>query len=114
MITADAGILNLKHKILEEVAKMAWEEDMTEEAKDRLIYEISPGPRAQYRCCVYKERELVKQRIRLASGLNPTPLSTSNNVVQVLSPACEECPIASYTVTDNCRLCMGKACLNAC
>ena len=114
MITADAGILNLKHKIIEEVAKMAWEEDLTDEAKDRLVYEISPGPTAQYRCCVYKERELVKQRIRLATGKCPVPGKESANVVQVLPPACEECPIASYTVTDNCRLCMGKACLNAC
>ncbi len=114
MITADAGILNLKHKILEEVARLAWEEELTDENKERLVYEISPGPTAQYRCCVYKERELVKQRIRLAQGKCPTPQKESDNIIQVLSPACEECPISSYTVTDNCRLCMGKACMNSC
>lgn len=38
----------------------------------------------------------------------------SRNVVQVINAACEECPIASYVVTDNCRKCMGKACQNSC
>jgi len=38
----------------------------------------------------------------------------SDNVVQVINAACEECPIASYIVTDNCRKCMGKACQNSC
>ncbi len=37
-----------------------------------------------------------------------------SNVVQVINAACEECPIASYIVTDNCRKCMGKACQNSC
>ena len=114
MITADAGILNLKHKIIEETARLAWKGELDEEGKEKLIYEISPGPMAKYRCCVYKERELVKQRINLAQGKCPTPQVESNNIIQVLSPACEECPISSYTVTDNCRLCMGKACMNSC
>ena len=34
--------------------------------------------------------------------------------IQVINSACEECPIARYTVTDNCRLCMMKACKQAC
>ena len=73
-------------------------------------YDISPGPVAQYRCCVYKEREVSEQRIRLSLGQNPDPASDSKNIVQVIRPACEECPLSAYTVTDNCRLCMGKAC----
>ena len=30
------------------------------------------------------------------------------------SSACEDCPISSYVVTDNCQNCIGKACINAC
>ena len=116
MITNDVGIVHLKHVILEEVARLAWEDNLTEEAKDALVYKIIPGPLAQYRCCIYKEREIVRQRIRLAEGLCPTaePDQQSDSVIQVIRPACEECPISSYTVTDNCRLCVGKACLNSC
>ena len=30
-----------------------------------------PGPQAHYRCCIYKEREIIKQRVRLAEGKCP-------------------------------------------
>ncbi len=114
MITNDQGIIGVKHKIDEEIARLAWKGEITEEDKEALVLKMIPGPQAEYRCCIYKERELVRQRIRLAMGLNPTPDSDSKNVVQVLTPACEGCPISSYTVTDNCRLCTGKACANSC
>ena len=116
MITNDEGIVHLKHTILEEVARLAWDDNLTPEAKDALVYKIIPGPIAKYRCCIYKEREIVRQRIRLAEGLCPTavPEYQSDNVIQVIRPACEECPISSYTVTDNCRLCVGKPCQSSC
>ncbi|MBQ7562412.1 MAG: 4Fe-4S dicluster domain-containing protein [Lachnospiraceae bacterium] len=114
MVTNDQGLLSIKHKIDEEVARLAWQGEITEEAKEELVYKISPGPKSEYRCCIYKERELVRQRIRLSLGLNPTPENMSKNIVQVLTPACESCPISAYTVTDNCRLCTGKACYNSC
>ncbi len=116
MITNDVGIVSLRHLIIEEMARMAWAGTLSSEDKERLVYKIIPGPLAQYRCCIYKERELVRQRIRLSEGLCPTadPESQSDSVIQILKPACEECPISAYTVTDNCRLCVGKACLNSC
>ncbi len=114
MVTNDATLVRLKHRIMEETAKLAWNDELDDEHMEQLVYEIIPGPRATYRCCVYKERELVRQRIRLSLAKNPDGSSESKNVVQVISPACEECPLSSYTVTDNCRLCMGKACLNSC
>lgn len=112
MVTNGATILHIKHQVLYEVAKMAWEGRLEEE-RDELPYRMIPGPQAQFRCCIYKEREIIKQRIRLAEGQCPVGRD-SVNVVQVINAACEECPIASYTVTDNCRKCMGKACQNSC
>ncbi len=112
MVTNDATILRMKHDVLTEVARLAWN-GILEENEDELPYKLSPGPKAKFRCCIYKEREIFRQRIRLAEGLVPTG-SKSTNVVQVISAACEECPIASYIVTDNCRKCMGKACQNSC
>lgn len=112
MVTNDATLLHLKHEVLYEVAKLAWEGSL-EDGREDLPYKMIPGPQAQYRCCIYKEREIIKQRIRLAEGKCPSG-KNSINVVQVINAACEECPIASYTVTDNCRKCMGKACQNSC
>ena len=34
-------------------------------------------------------------------------LEDNGNVIQVISAACEDCPISSYTVTENCQNCMG-------
>ena len=97
MVTNDATLVKLKHKIMEETARLAWDGNLDEEHKEKLIYEIIPGPMATYRCCVYKERELVKQRIRLSEAKNPDGVSTSENIVQVIRPACEECPLSAYT-----------------
>ena len=112
MVTNDATILRMKHEVLFEVAKLAWEGRLEEE-KGELPYRMIPGPQAQFRCCIYKEREIIRQRVKLAEGRCPSG-KDSKNVVQVISAACEECPIASYVVTDNCRKCMGKACQNSC
>ena len=113
MVTNDATILRLKHDVLYEVAKLAWEGEL-EEKREEIPYQMIPGPQAQFRCCIYKEREIIRQRVRLAEGMCPTSGKDTRNVVQVIGAACEECPIASYTVTDNCRKCMGKACQNSC
>ena len=98
MVTNDATLVRLKHRIMEETARLAWDGKLDEEHKEKLVYEIIPGPRATYRCCVYKERELVKQRIRLSLAQCPDGVSQSENIVQVIRPACEECPLSAYTL----------------
>ena len=114
MITNDKGIVELKHQILREVCRLAWDGRLTAEETEKIVYEVSPGPKPQYRCCVYKEREIVRGRIRLAMGENPEPGDESRNVVAVIPAACDDCPIQDYFVSDICRFCLGKACLNAC
>ena len=71
MLSNDATIQNIKHEILYEVAKLAYA-GRFEEEKDELAYKMFPGPKARFRCCVYKEREIARQRIRLAEGKCPT------------------------------------------
>ena len=112
MVTNDEAIARVKHEVMREVCRLAWEGKLDEE-REQIPYRMFPGPQATFRCCVYKEREIVRQRVRLAEGKSPTGVH-STNIVQVINAACEECPIASYIVTDNCRKCMGKACQNSC
>lgn len=114
MITNDKGIVELKHFILREVCRLAWDGLLTPEETEKIVYRVSPGPKPKYRCCVYKEREIVRGRIRLALGQDPNPDQPSSNVVSVISAACDDCPIQNYFVSDICRFCLGKACLNAC
>ena len=109
---ADENVIKIKHDVLYEVAKLAFAGEL-EEKKDYIANQLIPGPAAQFRCCIYKEREIIRQRVRLAEGKAPGPVD-DGNVIQVISSACEDCPISSYIVTENCQNCLGKACINAC
>ena len=76
----------------------------------RIPEEIIPGPKPTTRCCIYKERAIVNERIKLALGGNPD----NPNVVEVINIACDECPVAGYKVTDSCRGCIAHRCEVAC
>ena len=114
MITNDKGIVELKHSILRDICALAWEDQLNPDNTEKILYEVSPGPKPKYRCCIYKEREIVRGRIRLAMGQAPDPANPTRNVVAVIPAACDDCPIQDYFVSDICRFCLGKACLNAC
>ena len=62
------------------------------------------------RCCIYKERAIVGQRIDLASGGN----KANPNVIEVLNIACDGCPVGGYEVSDSCRGCIAHRCEDAC
>ena len=114
MITNDKEIRDLKHEIATEVCRLAWAGKLNAEESEKIVFRIIPGPKPEYRCCVYKERAIVRERIRLATGLNADVTNPTRNVVQVIRPACDDCPTSTYSVTDNCRFCLGRACINAC
>jgi ferredoxin hydrogenase large subunit len=109
---ADENVIKIKHEVLYEVAKLAFDGKL-DEKKENIQYELIPGPVPQFRCCIYKEREIIRQRVKLAEG-ETLYGNEESNVIQVIRSACEDCPISSYTVTENCQNCLGKACINAC
>ncbi|MCD8217736.1 MAG: 4Fe-4S dicluster domain-containing protein [Clostridiales bacterium] len=109
---ADENMIQIKHDVLYEVAKLAFADEL-EEKRDWLPEMMIPGPMPKFRCCIYKEREIIRQRIRLAEGKAPG-VEDDGNIIQVISAACADCPISSYTVTENCQNCVGKACISAC
>lgn len=112
MIRNDQNTFEITKRVLLEVAKLTWEGKLDEKKHD-LPEQIIPGPRAKFRCCIYREREIIRQRVRLAQGICPSGHDTKN-IVQVITAACEDCPIQRYTVTNNCQNCIGKACMNSC
>ena len=67
---ADGNMLKIKHDVLYEVAKLAFAGEL-EEKRDNIAMELIPGPTPQFRCCIYKEREIIRQRVRLAEGKAP-------------------------------------------
>lgn len=113
MLQGNYDINTIKNEVLFEVAKLAFSGEL-DEKEDQIPFELVPGPQANFRCCVYKEREIIRQRIRLARGKSPSARQDNKNIVQVINSACEGCPITRFVVTDNCQKCMGKKCQQAC
>ena len=105
----------LKHEVLKEVAENEFNGTLDKEAIDAIPLNIIPGITPRFRCCVYKEREIIRQRVRLAMGETPIPennverLAVNTHVVQVIPAACEGCPINRFQATENWQNCMQKA-----
>lgn len=113
MIENDADIGSIKAEVLYEVAKLAFE-DKLKEMEEEIPFSIIPGPKANFRCCVYREREIIRERVRLAQGKTPCGNKDDKNIVQVIRSACEGCPITRFVVTNNCQKCMSRKCQAAC
>lgn len=110
--TYDNEAKQLKYEVLMRVARYSFEGTL-EEHLDEIPYEIIPGPLPTFRCCVYREREIIRERIRSARG-ESLPGQGDRNVIGVLPAACEGCPISRFRVTDNCQNCLAHKCKEAC
>lgn len=104
----DTKVQHLKYKVLREVARLAWDDNL-ERAID-LPQQIMPGKTPTMRCCVYKERAILAERVKMAMGGDPD----KKNVIQVIDIACDECPMGGYEVSDACRGCLAHRCEDVC
>jgi [FeFe] hydrogenase (group B1/B3) len=103
------------------------------EGIDRIPLEMSPREiPAQRRCCIYKERAVVRYKLMPILGLGIeeeqdelTPLSEfarmaierkepSKKVLTVVDEACTSCVKVSYIVTNICRGCVASPCIINC
>lgn len=105
----DTKVQHLKYKVLREVAKEAWDGKLGETAID-IPKRIVPGKIPTMRCCVYKERAILTERVKLAMGGN----KENPNVIEVIDIACDECPMGGYEVTQACRGCLAHRCEDVC
>ena len=105
----DTKVQHLKYKVLREVARYAWSDQLLEKITD-IPQVIVPGKEATMRCCIYKERAIVSERIKLAMGGD----KTNPNVIEVIDIACDECPVSGYDVTESCRGCIAHRCEDVC
>jgi len=105
----DTKVQHLKYKVLREVAREAWAGTLTEHVLD-IPKTIVPGKIPTMRCCVYKERAILAERVKLAMGGD----RNDHNVIQVIDIACDECPVNGYEVSSACRGCLAHRCEDAC
>jgi [FeFe] hydrogenase (group B1/B3) len=105
----DTKVQELKYEVLREVARNEWEGTLYENLLD-IPEIIVPGDTPTMRCCVYKERAILNERIKLAMGGN----KSNPNVIELIDAACDECPMGGYEVTGACRGCLAHPCKSVC
>lgn len=105
----DTKVQLLKYKVLREVAREAWNGTLYDNVLD-IPKMIVPGKTPTMRCCVYKERAILGERVKIAIGGD----KNNPNVIEVIETACDECPMGGYEVTNACRGCLAHRCEDVC
>jgi ferredoxin hydrogenase large subunit len=107
--------------------------------RGRLVEEINDYPDAltaalttRYRCCEYKEKAVLTNRLRVAMGLAPEEVPRHATLaemaklalgktpkpklcaLEMMAVACDRCPFEKYIVTDVCRNCIAHHCRVTC
>ncbi|MBR6163948.1 monomeric [bacterium] len=121
----------LKREILQRIVKSFLSDDF--EKNTRLIpFDMRPkGAEVPYRCCIYKERAILKDRVIAGLGFaieddDETVSLTEyahrallrekpeENLLTVLGAACKGCVPKRIYVTDLCQGCVARTCTSAC
>ncbi len=105
----DTNVQHLKYRVLREVAHQAMNSTLLDNVLD-IPKMIIPGNTPTMRCCVYKERAILSERVKLAMGGD----KDNPNVIEVIQIACDECPMGGYEVTNACRGCLAHRCEDVC
>lgn len=119
------AVAQLRRMVLEHLSRYTWNDVLIDHVYDILQEVREDTPR--YRCCVYKERAVLKNRIDMALGQDCKeniieaskktlfePERKDLPLIDVLPAACDQCPIDAYYVTDICRHCIAHKCMNNC
>lgn len=105
----ETDVQKLKYEVLREVARLAFEGRLND-AYYEIPKTVVPGPKPTMRCCIYKERAVAQERVRIALGGE----RARGEVVTVIDIACDECPVDRYSVGQSCRGCIARRCMKVC
>ena len=123
----------IRREILARLTRLMKEDQLTENI-DRIPLEMAPKEKgAQRRCCVHKERAVIKYKTMPLLGFSPddekdelTPLSeyagvalrrdeaSNNSTLTVVDEACTGCVKVNYVVSNLCRGCVARSCQMNC
>lgn len=122
----------IKREILQRIATLCFEGRLVEDI-DKLPLHIIPRDNTPHRCCIHKDRALVKYRtiallgfsLEDEMGIDSRALSQFAKealgrekptfpILTFIDDACRNCVRSSYAVTDVCRNCVAKLCVENC
>ncbi|MGD1822926.1 MAG: monomeric [FeFe] hydrogenase [Pleomorphochaeta sp.] len=131
MLEINNQFTHLKNKVYAYVLRSYFKGTLEEDI-DKIPYWIIPKDTDPSRCCIYKERAMIRYRILAFLGVNIEedddelkPLSEfykeaiSTKIKQIpvlttISTACSACPKDRYYISDACRGCYARPCLANC
>lgn len=121
----------LKREVLYRIVKAFLSDDFAKNT--RLIpFDMRPkGAEVPYRCCIYKERAILKDRVIAGLGFaiedddetislmdyakrSLERIKPEENLLTVLGAACRGCVPKRIYVTDLCQGCVARSCVSAC
>ena len=105
----DTHVQKMKYNVLREVAKLAYSDELTSAKLMEVSKTIIPDGKPMFRCCIYKERAIINERVGMALGGEE-----DGTVVSVLPIACDECPVDGIQVSAACRGCLAHRCMDNC
>ncbi|HQN94491.1 MAG TPA: monomeric [FeFe] hydrogenase [Prolixibacteraceae bacterium] len=126
MVAANKAIL-IRREILERIARLIFNESLLEEI-DKIPMKMRPRGSESSRCCIYRDRALIKYKIMAMLGfecvteadeLSPlsdfvlqsvVKASSEREIIRVIEEVCHGCQQNNYVVTNMCRGCLGRPC----
>ncbi|MDY4788042.1 MAG: monomeric [FeFe] hydrogenase [Bacilli bacterium] len=104
-----------KIKVLKEVAVECYNGGLESGFENKIAKQMFPSLKAETRCCVFKEREIVKERAYMAAGKKPDGSNhNGKQTIYVMEAACNDCDVHKVRITDNCHKCLARSCERAC
>lgn len=136
-------LINVKRWIIKSVAKAYLEsralpggryaqDSAFRQSIKKLPFEhIPPGSTAKYRCCIYKERAIVRLRVLAGLGFTVEDDDEMTSLLEyadralkrpkfegapltIIDIACKGCVNARYFVTELCQGCLARPCESTC
>lgn len=128
------NVNDIRKSVYAEVAKLsyAYEDGFDMEVMHQIPYNVVPGIVARYRDSAFLERAIVRERVRLAMGLNLRSYEDYNSItmgvdectkpetyyepplINIIKFACHKCPDNVMKVTDACQGCLAQSCKEVC
>ncbi len=128
----DTQVRKVRRRVFKEVANLAYNSENLIDDMEALPYKIVDTDHPEYWESIYRERAVVRERMRLAMGMSLRPenqpvhvtqgLEESNisekyyepPLMQVIPSACNACPENDYEVTNRCMGCLAHPCREVC
>ena len=130
----DTPVRQRRRRVFKEVANLAYNSTNLKDDMEALPYKIVDYEESEFWESVYRDRAIIRERIRLAMGMSLRPenrehpghltqgLEESNidekyyepPLMQVIPSACSACESNKYEVSNMCRGCVAHPCLLTC